>query len=51
MQYRCGGLQEKEYLDLIKPLDRAIEKLELQGFSHCLEGNLVWKKSFSEHLR
>ena len=48
--YRLGLLTQKEYLNLLKPIDEEIDKLELQTLSYYLQGNLVSKISSSKHL-
>ncbi len=48
--YRLGLLTLQEYLDLIRPIDEEIDKLELQTLSCYLQGNLVSKISSSKHL-
>ncbi len=49
--YCIGLLTQKEYLELIKPIDKEIDKLELQTLSCYLQDNLVSKISSSKHLR
>ena len=49
-RYRTGLLTQKEYLNLIKPLDEAIDRLELQTLSRYLQGTPVLKISSSKHL-
>ena len=43
-QYRSGEITEKEYLILIKPIDQAIDNLEMA----TLQDIPVWKEAFSQ---
>jgi hypothetical protein len=48
LDYKSGLLNLQEYLELLKPLDKAIDKLEFRSLSHYLQGNLASEKSFLE---
>ena len=50
-KYKEGVINLVEYQEQLRPLDRAIDKLEVQIFSNYLQGNLVFEKSSLEHLR
>ena len=43
--YRAGVISEKEYLIRARPIDMAIDNLEMA----TLQGTPVWKEAFSQH--
>jgi len=43
--YREGTLTEAAYLESVKPIDDAIDKLEMA----ILRDSLVWQESFLQH--
>ena len=49
-KYKDGLISLVEYQEQIRPLDKEIDKLELQTLSHYLQGNLVSDISSSKHL-
>ena len=44
--YEEGTLTKAAYLESVKPIDDAIEKLEMA----ILQDSLVWKESFLQHI-
>ena len=48
--YRSGLLTQTQYLSLLKPIDKEIDKLELQALSYYLQGSLVSEISSLKHL-
>ncbi len=44
-QYASGYISEKEYLIIVKPIDEAIDNLEMA----TLRGTPVWKEAFLQH--
>ena len=49
-KYKDGLISLVEYKEQLRPLDKEIDKQELQIFSDYLQGNLVFEKSSLEHL-
>ena len=49
-KYKDGLISLVEYQEQLRPLDREIDKLEVQIFSNYLQGNLILEKSSLEHL-
>ncbi len=49
-KYRDGLISLVEYKEQLIPLDKEIDKLELQIFSDYLQGNLAFEKSSLKHL-
>lgn len=45
LNYTSGLLSRKEYLNQLKPLDDAIDELEVQSLSRYLRGTLAFEKS------
>ncbi len=48
--YRQGTISEKAYCARARPLDEAIDKLELQSLSFHLQGTLASEIPFLKHL-
>ena len=44
--YKQKRISKKEYCMRIKPIDQAIDRLEMS----TLQGNLVWKEAFLRHI-
>jgi hypothetical protein len=51
LNYTSGLLSSKEYLNQLKPLDDAIDELEIQSLSSYLRDTLAFEKSSSVQLR
>ena len=49
-KYKDGLISLVEYKEQLRPLDKEIDKQELQIFSNYLQDNLVFEKSSLEHL-
>ncbi len=45
LDYTAGQLSRREYLNKLKPLDDAIDELEIQSLKHYLRGTLAFEKS------
>lgn len=51
LSHRSGVYTLKEYQKRMKPLDDAIDKLEIQALNHYLQDTLVSERSYLKHLR
>ena len=49
-KYKNGQISLVEYKKQLMPLDKEIDKLELQVFSNYLQDNLAFEKSSLKHL-
>ncbi len=49
-KYKDGLISLVEYKEQLIPLDKEIDKLELQIFSDYLQGSLVFEKSSLKYL-
>ena len=49
--YRSGLLDLEEYLEQIRPLDKAIDQLEMNALKTFLQGSPVFETPSSKHLR
>ncbi|MEA3521773.1 MAG: hypothetical protein U9R50_02230 [Campylobacterota bacterium] len=50
LHYSSGSLSKEEYLQQLKPLDYAIDKLEVESLSRYLRGRFAFEKSSSKLL-
>ena len=51
IHFRKNCITEKEYLNAIKPLDKAIEEIELKSLNYHLPEHLSSEKSSLKQLR
>lgn len=49
--YKNETISQSSFIDAMRPIDEAIDALELQLFSCALQGTPLFEKAFAKHLR